>query len=55
MPRVTDRWQTVSVPHTWNAADGQNGKSGLSARPGLVRASAGSAGVLAREAGLPAL
>ena len=33
VPRVTDRWQTVSVPHTWNAADGQNGKPGYRRGP----------------------
>ncbi len=27
-PLVTEQWQTVTVPHTWNAVDGQDGKPG---------------------------
>ena len=33
VPRVTDRWQYVSVPHTWNAFDGQDGRPGYRRGP----------------------
>ena len=33
-PSVTDQWQSVSVPHTWNAVDGQDGKPGYRRGPG---------------------
>ena len=34
VPDVTDQWESVSVPHTWNAVDGQSGKPGYRRGPG---------------------
>ena len=46
-----DAWETVSVPHTWNAVDGQNGKA---ADPGLPEGYYRGPGWYARKLDIPA-